>query len=81
MLYEKLLATIVYINKNIANAQPRLRGQVKVSQPHYYTSISMNTKKKKKKWFDKVVNTMEQCNICSTQCKTKCYCYTIVKLG
>ena len=45
VFYEQLLASIIYVNKNIAKAQPRFRGQVKVNQPCYYTSISMITRR------------------------------------
>ena len=52
VFYQKLLATIMYINKNIAKVQPRFRGQVEVNQPCYYTSISMiiRTKAQKLVW-------------------------------
>ena len=56
VFYQKLFAITVYINKNIAKAQPRLRGQVKSNQIRYYTSIYYRFKN----WFDKVVSTMEQ---------------------
>ena len=49
VFYQKLLATIIYINKNITKAQARLRGQVEANQPHYYTSISMITRTKAQK--------------------------------
>ena len=41
-----LSKTISYKNlykKNIAKAQPRLRGQVEANQPRYYTSVAMIT--------------------------------------
>ena len=44
--YQKQLVTITHINKNIAKAQPSLRGPVEANQPRYYTSISMITRKK-----------------------------------
>ena len=43
VFYKKLLATIIYVNKNIAKAQSRFRGQGEVNQPCYYTSVSMIT--------------------------------------
>ena len=43
---QKQLATITHMNKNIAKAQPSLRGPVEANQPRYYTSISMITRKK-----------------------------------
>ena len=36
VFYQKLLTTIIYINENIAKAEPRLRGQVQANQPNYY---------------------------------------------
>ena len=45
MFYEKLLATIIiYINKNITIAQPRLQDPVEANQRCYYTSVSMITR-------------------------------------
>ena len=45
VFYEKLLATIIiYINKNITIAQPRLQDPVEANQPCYYTSVSMITR-------------------------------------
>ena len=46
VFYQKLLAIIIYINKNITKEQPRLRGQVEANQPRYYTSIPMITRTK-----------------------------------
>ena len=46
VFYQKLLATIIYINKNIAKAEPRLRDQVQENQPSYYTSSSIIAKTK-----------------------------------
>ena len=46
VLYQKLLATRIYIDKNIAKAQPRLRDQVERNRPGYYTSVSMNASRK-----------------------------------
>ena len=75
VFYQKLLSTRIYKNKIIAKAQPRLRGQVEVNQPCYYTSISTIARTKVartrtflqeqgfQKWFHKVVNTMETCKI------------------
>ena len=41
---QKLFATRIYLNKNIAKAQPRLQRQVETNQPRNYTSIWMITK-------------------------------------
>ena len=49
VFYQWLLASIIYVNKNIANAQPGFRGQVKVKQPCYYTSISIITRREVQK--------------------------------
>ena len=49
VLYQKVSAKVIYINGNIAKAQPRLRGQVEVNQPHYYTTIWMITRTKGQK--------------------------------
>ena len=35
VFYQNLLATRIYINKNIAKAPPRLRVQVEADQPRY----------------------------------------------
>ena len=43
VFYQKLLAIRIYTKKNIAEAQPRLRGQVEANQPRYYTSVAMIT--------------------------------------
>ena len=53
MFYQKILATITQINKNIAKAQPKLQRQVAANQPRYYTSISMiaRTKAQKLIWW------------------------------
>ena len=60
MFCQKLLATIIYINKNIPKVQPRLQGPVEANQPRYCTSFSMITRTKVQKlFFFKVVNTME----------------------
>ena len=48
VLYQLLLASIIYVNKNIAKAQPGFPAQVKVNQPCYYTSISMITRRSSK---------------------------------
>ena len=45
----KTLSCIIYINKNITDAQPRFRGQVEVNQPCYYTPILMITTTKSQK--------------------------------
>ena len=74
VLYEKLLVTIIYINKNITKAQPRLQGPVEVNQPCYYTSISMITRKTVQKLV------LWSCKHNGT-CKIKYYYYSIAKLS
>ena len=49
VFYQKLLATIMYINKNIAKVQPRFRGHVEENQPSYYISVSMITRREVQK--------------------------------
>ena len=49
VFYQQLLASIIYVNKNIAKAQPEFRTQVKVNQPYYYTLISMITRREVQK--------------------------------
>ena len=39
LMFYVFLATIIYVNKNIAKAQPVFWGQVEVNQPCYYTSV------------------------------------------
>ena len=39
IFYQKLLAERIYIIKNIAKTQTRLRGPVEANQLHYFTSI------------------------------------------
>ena len=69
-----MLPAIIYINKNIAKSQPRLRGQVVANQPRYYTPISMITRTKDQKlvWWS--------CKHNGT-CKIKYYYYSIAKLS
>ena len=43
------IASIIYVNKNIVKAQPWFRGQVEVTQPSYYTLISMIKRRKVQK--------------------------------
>ena len=49
VLYQYLLASIIYINKITAKVQPGFRGQVKVNQTCYYTSISMIARREVRK--------------------------------
>ena len=49
MFKQKLLATIIYVHKNIAKVQPRFRGHVEENQPSYYTSVSMITRREVQK--------------------------------
>ena len=50
VFYQKLLATRIYRNKNIANSQPTFQGQIKADQPRYYTLVSIITRTKFQKW-------------------------------
>ena len=74
VLYQKLLATIIYTNRNIAKAQSRLGGQAEENQPHYYIAISMITKTKVQRllWW--------KCKHNGT-CKINYYYYSITKLS
>ena len=45
VFYQQLLLSVIYVNENIAKAQPGFRSQVKVNQPCYYTSISIITRR------------------------------------
>ena len=44
VFYQKLLAAIIYMNKDIAKAQPMWKEPVEANLPRYYNSDSMNTK-------------------------------------
>ena len=72
MFYQKLLAAKIYINKNFATAQPRLRGQVEANQPCYYNSVLMTARTK----VQKLVS--YGCKHNGT-CKIKYYFYSIPK--
>ena len=48
-IYIKINKKKIYINKDLAKAQPRLWGQGEVNQSHYYTSTLMVTRTKVQK--------------------------------